>query len=276
MILLGTCEFPDHGGLPPPPENVPMDLEPRWSPDGRYLIYTHVDTLPDTTSGIKILDLETGESWFVLRGLPWEYFNPTWSPDGRWILFNHGGDAIFKARLTDSLSVDSSSIQFLVEGNNPDWSPCGDLIAFDRIGDSGGIWLANTGATRVWWIFRGAMPSWGPCGSRLLTFNVIIDTSGNILREFRFDPGSGPFDWAPDGEYIVFERHPTEPRGIFVIDTSESFEIKLFDSSDREYSYPSFSPTSEKIAFNSWNPEHTKIVLWIIRRDGTNLRQVTF
>lgn len=278
LVSLSTCRLP-HNGLPTPVENVPMDLQPKWSPDGRYLIYTHVDTIPDTTSGIKILDLKTGSNWFILKGLPWEYFNPTWSPDGKWILFNHNGDAIYKARLTDSMKIDSASIRFLVEGNNPDWSPCGELIAFDRPGDTSGVYIIDTAGMNERLVKYGYQPSWGSYCDKLLVkaFSVfIIDTSGNILRRLNFDPGSGSYDWSTDGRYIVFERNPNEPRGIFVVDTSENIEIKLYDTNNREYSYPSFSPTSDEIAFNSWNPEHTRIVLWIIKRDGRNLRQVTF
>lgn len=273
LVSLSTCRLP-HNGLPTPVENVPMDLQPKWSPDGRYLIYTHVDTLPDTTSGIKILDVETGSNWFILKGLPWEYFNPTWSPDGKWILFNHNGDAIYKAQLTDSMKIDSASIRFLVEGNNPDWSPCGDLIAFDRPGDTSGVYIIDTAGIYERLVKYGYQPSWGGYCDKLLVkaFSVyIVDTSGNILKKFTNFPQEPFYDWSNDGSFIVYSSGIE--KGIWVMDTSS---INISKICDWCQGVPSFSPTTDEIAFNSWNPEHTRIVLWVIKRDGRNLRQVTF
>ena len=59
------------------------NVEPVWSPDGRYVAYRIID---DGVHDISILDIETGEITNVTSDEQIDV-EPDWSPDGEWIVF---------------------------------------------------------------------------------------------------------------------------------------------------------------------------------------------
>src|SRR5437773_3546175 len=67
------------------------DSSPRWSPDGRYLVFVRVpekDGRPDQPQ-LFMLSMDGGEA-FQFTSLPRGAGNPQWSPDGKMIAFQNG------------------------------------------------------------------------------------------------------------------------------------------------------------------------------------------
>jgi Tol biopolymer transport system component len=123
MVLTG-CH---HAVEPPPNENpIPTDEAPSWSPDGKWIAYTHFSTdLNDTTypTGLYVIDTDGTNRRLVIAGFA---SNPDWSADGKKIAFN-GGDIFTITPTRDGLTqiTDVGSAFF------PAWSPDGKRIAFD-------------------------------------------------------------------------------------------------------------------------------------------------
>ena len=66
------------------------DSTPRWSPDGRFLLFvraTEKDGKPESPQ-LSILPMAGGDS-FSFTDLPKGASNPVWSPDGKWIAFTN-------------------------------------------------------------------------------------------------------------------------------------------------------------------------------------------
>src|ERR1700681_4665026 len=70
------------------------DSTPRWSPDGKYLLFVRTsekDGKPEPAQ-LSILPMAGGDS-FSFTDLPKGAGNPTWSPDGKTIAFTSGTNA---------------------------------------------------------------------------------------------------------------------------------------------------------------------------------------
>ena len=276
-LALSSCKR-----IIPPPlrEVVSMDMNPTVHPSGHYIIYLHVTMDTTDTSGLYILDLETGEKTLLLSG---DVRNPDFSPDGMWLVFNVG-DQIFKVRLKEDMSgIDSSTLrQLTYEGRNyfPTWSPSGNLIAFDSNREGWySIWFMDTTGQnqRIFWE-HGRYSDWSPDGSRVLliglidsvSHGVIVDTS---LRDtFLVDVGDDPA-WSPDGEWIAYTWSYEMEGGIKLYSVSGDSTVSLIDMPAMD---PAWFSNSRTLIFSALNPSRTKFVLWKINIDGTGLEQVTF
>jgi Tol biopolymer transport system component len=64
------------------------DSTPRWSPDGKFLVFVRATEKDGKTESpqLSILPMSGGDS-FSFSDLPKGASNPVWSPDGKWIAF---------------------------------------------------------------------------------------------------------------------------------------------------------------------------------------------
>lgn len=111
------------------------DLEPAWSPDGRFLAYV---SDRDGDFKIYVMDTRTGEHQRLTDHHESEWA-PAWSPDGKWIAFVSGSDEIIppvKFKTTSHIyRIDANGanlVQLTNRGKNlrPAWAPDSKQIAF--------------------------------------------------------------------------------------------------------------------------------------------------
>jgi hypothetical protein len=88
FAALASCTLP--GCTPPhnPPEEVPQDLAPAWSPDGARLALQREG--PDATPGVYLLQIGAPERQLVLPGAT----SPDWSPDGSKLVAQAGAQIV--------------------------------------------------------------------------------------------------------------------------------------------------------------------------------------
>ena len=200
-----------------------------------------------TEEGIYTMDADGGHVRRVTDGP--DLF-PEWSPEGTQIVFVRGG----YAEITDDdpspayanrnvwvATSDGSGLRRVSDGHwhgSADWSPDGQRLVTDA--DSDVVELGVDGSDRRV-LLEGEYgdPSWSPDGKALV---VAVGVGVSHVPE---DWGLG---LAEEG------KPPVEP-----LDTPIAFS-------------PEWSPDGEWIAFTDGEGEHD---LWVVRPDGTGLRQLT-
>lgn len=173
--------------------------------------------------------------------------SPTFSPDGQKILFaNRTGEGPTSLWTVD---ITGKNPDLLYAGPNTivavDWAPDGQTIAFAMATDQPDayeIFLMNADGTNV----------------RQLTDNL---------------PGiGGSIDWSPDSRRLLIYAGPAGDKNIFLVDVVAETAAQLTNGGNNAAS--SFSPDGQWIAFNSLR-NNDQADIFIIRPDGTELRQVT-
>ncbi|SCY86494.1 Tol-Pal system beta propeller repeat protein TolB [Paracoccus tibetensis] len=192
-------------------------LAPRFSPDGRRLLYTSWDSgFPQ----IRMMDVASVTSRPVTQDGATMAFSPTFSPDGRWIAYSReqGGntdiwlmDAGTGAQrpLTNAPSIETS----------PSFSPDGSRIVFesDRSGSPQLYIMGLDGGEPSRISFgdgRYGTPAWSPKGDMIAftkrigeRFHIgVMRTDGSgerTLTESFLDEGP---TWAPNGRVVMFTR----------------------------------------------------------------------
>ncbi len=209
-------------------------LAPRFSPDGRQVLYTSYATgLP----GIYLLDLQSVRS----RPLPATdgiiSFAPRFSPDGTRVIYS-----VTTGSNTDIFSMELSSRRTVRLTNTPaietapSFSPDGQQIVFesDRSGSQQlYVMSANGGpATRIsFGEGRYGTPVWSPRGDMIAftkqnrgRFHIgVMRTDGSeerLLTASFLDEGP---TWAPNGRVLMFTRETQGEDGqaaIYTVDVS--------------------------------------------------------
>jgi TolB protein len=219
-----------------------IDITPVWAPDLSQIAYTSWRSgYPD----IIVQSMTTGtQPQRPARGnAEIQNYLPAWSPDGTKIAFTSsrdGNQEIYYAN-RDGSGLHRVTNSPMIDVT-PTWSPTGQQIAFvsDRTGRPE-IYVVNidgTGVTRITNEIACDRPTWSPA-----PFNEIAYTSqsggGHDIRVYEFATGQ--------------TRTITDGNG-----SNES---------------PAFSPNGRHIAFSS---DRTGVEqIYLIDRDGKNLRQVT-
>ncbi len=172
--------------------------------------------------------------------------SPTFSPDGTKILFaNRASEGP-----TSLWTVEST-------GKNPDLLYAGPntIVAVDWAPDGQNIAFAMATEPDVYEIF-------------------LMSAEGTNVRQLtRGLPGiGGSIDWSPDSRKLLIYAGPAGDKNIFLVDVVAETAAQLTNGGNNAAS--SFSPDGQWIAFNSLR-NNDQADIFIIRPDGTGLRQVT-
>ncbi|UCG28074.1 MAG: PD40 domain-containing protein, partial [Bacteroidales bacterium] len=134
----------------------------------------------------------------------------------------------------------------IIHSGMPCWSPDGKYIAFHS---KGVLWTLDLG--------KG-------------TLRKIFSMNGNVVV---------PFDWTPDGNYIIADIRDTINRG-----EADIWKISLKDPGGKAEQLtflegyqvePSISPDGSMIVFSSWKDRESSMDLFIISSEGGEPVQIT-
>ncbi|TVP76223.1 MAG: biopolymer transporter Tol [Puniceicoccaceae bacterium] len=229
---------------------------PRWSPDGRRLLYTtyYKTGFPD----IYMIDLSTG------RKMPVATYKGTnsggaFSPDGRriaMVLTGTGNSEIYVAdargqnprRLTDNKSLEAS----------PSWSPDGRRLVFtsDAPGRPQLFEISSTGGPmrRIPTNISNycAEPAWNPVDESLIAFTVAVsggfqialyDAKSQSSKILTQGASSVEPAWLSDGRHLVFTRRDGPRTRLMILDSETGKVSPLHnpsfgDASSAHFVYP--------------------------------------
>lgn len=157
-----------------------------------------------------------------IDGVPNEAAFPAISPDGRRVAYSVGAGAQARLFLHEVTTLNPTPLN--EAGRQPDWSPDGRRLAFRSERDGGGLFVLDTGTSRVAKLTdRGYLPAWSPDGTRLafstLDFDrveerpttnsslAVVNVADGAVTPVRFT-GAG-IDaiqpaWSPDGRRLAF------------------------------------------------------------------------
>ena len=147
------------------------DSSPRWSPDGRHIIFTSTSRSDDGESHMFIIDVASGAIEDLGPGKA-----PDWSPAGRKIVYQGCNAEAEDCGLWVLDAENGQRKQLTTEesDSHPAWSPDGQLIAF---------------------MSAGRNPSWD--------IFVADAETGNITFFALDDADDGLPIWSPDGQFLA-------------------------------------------------------------------------
>jgi len=268
-------------------------VRPRWSPDGRRLVYQRVER---TRFTVAALDVVSRESIIVTDSM-WADLHPVWSPSGRWIYFSSyrsGGLNIWRVPVRAG-GEPAGPPQQVTAGAGQDLemaiSPGSGRMAFSILKQNASIWVLPVdpasgrpqGSPRklVATSREDSRAAWSRDG-RLLAFNS--DRSGDMnlwtcnpstgaTRQITRGPGGDyQADWSPDGRFLAFFSSREGTPGIWTVAVDSGALACLSPKGVIEIN-PFFSPDGRLIAFQS--DRDGRLEVWVMGKDGSGPRQLT-
>jgi serine/threonine protein kinase/Tol biopolymer transport system component/Tfp pilus assembly protein PilF len=274
---------------------------PSWSPDGAQ-IFVGTEKIPQpstrpTKSQLWIIDVKSGQRQQISEG---DALQPTCSPHRKRIAYWSRGDRYGQREHIWTIPVTGGEPVAVTDGSstdfNPVWSPDGKYLYFSsNRGGSSNIWRVlideDTG------VLTGAPEAVTSIGATSSVLYLSFSLTGQLaysaqtdirnLRRISLDPtlgtvgkpvavteGSLQFwfpDVSPDGEWLT-AYSMGQQRHVYIMRTDGTNQRDLTPDTYR-HAWPRWSPDGQRIAFTSRRTGDYE--LWMMNRDGSNLRQVT-
>jgi Tol biopolymer transport system component len=260
---------------------------PRWSPDGRHILYIHDNFLPGGTpvgvhpqyashfaTELYVMD-SNGGNMHLLRRLEGPIASAAWSPDGKTLAVCYCSNYTLPSGSGLRIRDDKAYGLYLIPAEGP-------------------------GEPRLL-CPRAGLPAWSPDGNKLAFAvplsqfaSVITVASADGSHQIRLtDPhriheASTPA-WSPDGKEIAFRavvdvRNPLGSQGqeqVFVMRADGSAIRRLTTDRQSECGVPKWSPDGRQIAFDAETyapgPRGGSVQqqVFVVGPDGSNIRQLT-
>jgi Tol biopolymer transport system component len=176
------------------------DAQPRFSPDGKSIVFT---SDRDGGDNVWLMDLATKRTKLVTKGKTSRYRSPEWTPDGKYIIVSRAAAAIGPSKLYMYHKDGGGGFQLI-----KDPQPLNGAIPVTTLGAAFGkddryVWYAQRFAS---WEYNAGMPQY--------TLQTLDRRTGR--RELRANMHGGAFRPAlsPDGKYLAYGSRYEAHNGI--------------------------------------------------------------
>jgi TolB protein len=221
------------------------EFDPTWSPDGKQIAYRDSRRGLNVDDEIYVVDA-SGRHRRNLTRNPSNQWSPAWSADGGLIAFYDGQLSVMRADGSHQRPLTE------IEGEYPAWAPDGKRIAFMS---------AAPGA-------RGSNPNYDI---------FVANRDGSRLRKLTSWPGEDGWPaWSPDGRWLAFSSTHGASGGaryaLYVMRDDGSGTRRLRTGGEGDF--PVWAPDGQTIMFSSPRRPERAEHLWVIRPDGSGLREL--
>jgi Tol biopolymer transport system component len=211
-----------------------------WSPDGSYLAFVAISLEDGNPSSVWVKSIDGSTLTEIFSSNIYEIRSLTWSPDSSRIMFygvNENTTGVWVSAIDDP---NPQALKTIL--HDPAWSPINPAL----------------------------VASYTPCaewGFNIVLFNIESQRTEQLTDDcsaIRLQPL-----WSPDGELLLYN---TVPFGLGVININEQTHF-LTTNFEGEIFFPSWSPTSERVAFAGYDGDRWDI--WVMNADGSNFINLT-
>ena len=227
-----------------------------WSSDRSRIVFEGYDEkgYQEIRGDIYVIDVD-GSNLRRLSCPDRPCHQPRWSPDDEEVVFVAG----------DVREAESAIFVMNADGSDPrqlspwglwgTWSPSGRHIAFISASDP-----------------LGKPKRWRE-GDVLDLF--VMNADGSNVRRLTEQHGANQDpDWSPDGRTLVFDSYRDGSFDIYSIELDTGRVRRLTDHPAAD-ARPAFSPDGQHIVFHSTRDDSGPSDLYVMDRDGSNLRRLT-
>ena len=279
------------------------DSLPSWSPDGTKIAF--VRSLSQNPSAYPLSDTEiyvmnadgsaTTKLVDASYQLLWPYgFRPLWSPNAKQIIFindQENNRDIYVVDADGGRPTNLTSTPAINE-ESPIWSPDSSKILYlqyDAYGDfNPDVYVMNAdGSQKTLLAVDATTAGWSPDSTQILYAHLsahkefhIVHADGSQHIDIRDDDNvwyQSPM-WSPDGSKIASKCDvrilDTYEERICVMNSDDSQRLS-FSVKGTVESPPIWSPSGDKLAFQSQLPDRWGFDIWVMNSDGSELTNIT-
>jgi Tol biopolymer transport system component len=241
-------------------EKPEHEFSPRWSPDGRTIVF---EAVYENNRDIYTIPVTGGEPTRITFDKKAD-FAPCWTPDGKEIVFTSNRSGTVDLWIVKADGTEEPRIFATGKGaeTNATFSPDGKWIAFESLSK---IWKMPAKGGEAVQVTKGVerhtLPDWSPDGKEI-SYTVYTADGGRQIwavnvatgatRALVGDKGwSYGARWAPNGKVLVFTRRgapPGDNHDLWICSAKggDLTQITMEGSADL---FPAWSPDGKELAW---------------------------